>query len=224
MWSQDESTHSITCASSVVQAYLGWSKMWASELSGWPIFISKRHFGTRQHCVQTCLLGLALAWAGLPSIRVPIGVALRGAPNSLGLRSLQPLRLSGGGFGGGQWPQSWAPGLGGQHILPSGGRAAGYKWLWDWTPGLWPPDVADLFVGQGRGLLVTSNCGAEHRDCGQLGGGGPGWQNDTDASVWPTPGDISRPVFRLLLGVSSGCARPITGQVTSVTWPVIGWA
>ena len=30
--------------------------------------------------------------------------------------------------------------------------------------------------------------------------------------------------FSLLLGVSSGCARPITGQVTSVTWPVIGWA
>ena len=34
----------------------------------------------------------------------------------------------------------------------------------------------------------------------------------------------SGPVFCLLLGVSSGCARPITGQVTSVTWPVIGWA
>ena len=32
------------------------------------------------------------------------------------------------------------------------------------------------------------------------------------------------PVFCLLLGVSSGCARPIAGQVTSVTWPVIGWA
>ena len=35
---------------------------------------------------------------------------------------------------------------------------------------------------------------------------------------------ISGPVFCLLLGVSSGCARPITGQVTSVTWPVIGRA
>ena len=34
----------------------------------------------------------------------------------------------------------------------------------------------------------------------------------------------SGPVFCLLLGVSSGCALPITGQVTSVTWPVIGWA
>ena len=32
------------------------------------------------------------------------------------------------------------------------------------------------------------------------------------------------PVFCLLLRVSSGCALPITGQVTSVTWPVIGWA
>ena len=31
-------------------------------------------------------------------------------------------------------------------------------------------------------------------------------------------------VFCLLLRVSSGCARPITGQVKSVTWPVIGWA
>ena len=38
--------------------------------------------------------------------------------------------------------------------------------------------------------------------------------------VTPVPG----PVFYLLLGVSSGGARPITGQVTSVTWPVIGWA
>ena len=30
------------------------------------------------------------------------------------------------------------------------------------------------------------------------------------------------PIFCLLLGVSSGCAQLITGQVTSVTWPVIG--
>ena len=37
-------------------------------------------------------------------------------------------------------------------------------------------------------------------------------------------GSRAGPVFCLLLGVSSGCARPITGQVTSVTWPVIGWA
>ena len=35
---------------------------------------------------------------------------------------------------------------------------------------------------------------------------------------WPGP------VFCFMVGVSSGCARPITGQVTSVTWPVIGWA
>ena len=35
---------------------------------------------------------------------------------------------------------------------------------------------------------------------------------------------ISKPVFCLLLGVSSGSARPITGQVASVTWLVIGWA
>ena len=34
----------------------------------------------------------------------------------------------------------------------------------------------------------------------------------------------SGPVFCLSLGVSSGCAQPITGQVTSVTWPVIGSA
>ena len=35
---------------------------------------------------------------------------------------------------------------------------------------------------------------------------------------WPGP------VFCLLQGISSGCAWPITGQVTSVTCPVIGWA
>ena len=35
---------------------------------------------------------------------------------------------------------------------------------------------------------------------------------------------LPRPVFCLLLRVNSGCARPITGQVTSVTWPAIGWA
>ena len=32
------------------------------------------------------------------------------------------------------------------------------------------------------------------------------------------------PVFYILPGVSSGCAWPITRQVTSVTWPVIDWA
>ena len=32
------------------------------------------------------------------------------------------------------------------------------------------------------------------------------------------------PVFCLLIGVSSGFAQPITGQVTEVTWPVIGRA
>ena len=34
----------------------------------------------------------------------------------------------------------------------------------------------------------------------------------------------SGPVFCLLLGVSSDYAQPITGQVTEVTCPVIGWA
>ena len=34
----------------------------------------------------------------------------------------------------------------------------------------------------------------------------------------------SGPVFCLLLGVSSDYAQPITGQVTEVTYPVIGWA
>ena len=32
------------------------------------------------------------------------------------------------------------------------------------------------------------------------------------------------PIFCLLLRVSSDCAQPITGQVTEVTCPVIGWA
>ena len=35
---------------------------------------------------------------------------------------------------------------------------------------------------------------------------------------WPGP------IFCLLLRVSSGCAWSITGLVTSVIWPVIGWA
>ena len=37
-------------------------------------------------------------------------------------------------------------------------------------------------------------------------------------SWWPGP------VFCLLLGASSDYAQPITGLLTSVTWPVIGWA
>ena len=36
--------------------------------------------------------------------------------------------------------------------------------------------------------------------------------------IYASPGSV----FCLLLGVSPGCAFPITGQVTSVTWPVIG--
>ena len=41
---------------------------------------------------------------------------------------------------------------------------------------------------------------------------------------WYTDIDVPRARFCLLLGVSSGCAWPIAGQVTSVAWPVIGWA
>ena len=43
-------------------------------------------------------------------------------------------------------------------------------------------------------------------------------------SFWPGWYYFPGLIFCLLLGVSSGCARQITGQVTSVTWPVIGWA
>ena len=43
-------------------------------------------------------------------------------------------------------------------------------------------------------------------------------------SNWWCVSISSGPVFCLLLGVTSGYAQPITGQVTSVTWPVIGWA
>ena len=32
---------------------------------------------------------------------------------------------------------------------------------------------------------------------------------------------LAGPVFCIFLGVSSGCARPITGPVISVTWPVM---
>ena len=41
---------------------------------------------------------------------------------------------------------------------------------------------------------------------------------------WYTDIDVPRAHFCLLLGVSSGCVWPIAGQVTSVAWPVIGWA
>ena len=41
---------------------------------------------------------------------------------------------------------------------------------------------------------------------------------DADFKQWPGP------VFCLLLRVSSDYAQPITGQVTEVTCPVIGWA
>ena len=44
----------------------------------------------------------------------------------------------------------------------------------------------------------------------------PGNLQVTD--IWPGP------VFCLLLGVGSDYAQPITGQVTEVTCPVIGWA
>ena len=42
------------------------------------------------------------------------------------------------------------------------------------------------------------------------------------ALIWVNIG--SGPIFCLLLGVSSDCAQPITGQVTEVTCPVIGRA
>ena len=45
-------------------------------------------------------------------------------------------------------------------------------------------------------------------------------KRDSRASNYLHPG----PVFYLLLGVSSDYAQPITGQVTKVTCPVIGWA
>ena len=46
----------------------------------------------------------------------------------------------------------------------------------------------------------------------------PGGKQETHSS------ERSGPIFCLLLGISSGCARPIKEPVTSVTWPVIGWA
>ena len=48
------------------------------------------------------------------------------------------------------------------------------------------------------------------------------------AEKWASGCVSHGPVFFCILfgvlEVSLGCARPITGQVTSVTWPVIGWA
>ena len=55
----------------------------------------------------------------------------------------------------------------------------------------------------------------------------PFWQDTLElwvSSYLILPAICTGPVFCLLFGVSSDCARPITGQVTSVTWPVIGWA
>ena len=47
------------------------------------------------------------------------------------------------------------------------------------------------------------------------------------AAYWSRQPRVFRHLSRsccLLLGVSPDWARPIMGQVTSVTWPVIGWA
>ena len=48
----------------------------------------------------------------------------------------------------------------------------------------------------------------------------PFWNRFRDMILQVSTG----PVFCLLLGVSSDYAQPITGQVTEVTCPVIGWA
>ena len=53
---------------------------------------------------------------------------------------------------------------------------------------------------------------------------GKGYTSHIDSTMAAHEQWWSGPVFCLSLGVSSGCAPPITGQVTSVTWPVIGWA
>ena len=47
------------------------------------------------------------------------------------------------------------------------------------------------------------------------------WADQCTSSSLLQIGTMAR--FCLLLRVSSDYARPITGQVTSVTWPVIGW-
>ena len=49
-------------------------------------------------------------------------------------------------------------------------------------------------------------------------------QSNTISLDGRKPRISSGPVFCLLLGVSSDYAQPITGQVTEVTCPVIGWA
>ena len=54
-----------------------------------------------------------------------------------------------------------------------------------------------------------------------LTGGSPCSKTQTRLASKSYP--CTGPVFCLLLGVSSDCALPVTGQVTSVTWPVIGW-
>ena len=46
------------------------------------------------------------------------------------------------------------------------------------------------------------------------------WKQNHNLSISSSSG----PVFCLLLGVSSDYAQPITGKVSEVTCPVIGWA
>ena len=53
---------------------------------------------------------------------------------------------------------------------------------------------------------------------------GPHSERATCALLHRTSCSSPGPVFCLLLGVSSDCAQPITGQVTEVTCPVIGRA
>ena len=49
--------------------------------------------------------------------------------------------------------------------------------------------------------------------------------NSEDTNIFPnTWGGGSGPNFYIFFGVSSGCARPITEQFTSVIWPMIDWA
>ena len=50
------------------------------------------------------------------------------------------------------------------------------------------------------------------------------WLNKFLSDCWPPECFLPGPVFCLLLWVSSGCARPITGQVTSIASPLVGWA
>ena len=75
------------------------------------------------------------------------------------------------------------------------------------SPSVW----GAAWFGNGQYSYLCTRCAHQHTKCREI-------SNDHVGHFLITP---SRPFFCFLPEVSSGCARPITGQVTSVNKPVI---